>query len=93
MTVVRFPLPAPPYDPAKRTQLQRGQELPDGVQRLFPVCEPEPVASTPTTAFMTALAASLSPKVYTGLTGRLGAAARDGDASALMALQIITGGQ
>lgn len=93
MTVVRFPLPPPPYDRAKRTQLRPGQELPEGVQRLFPAWEPAPVASTPTTAFMAALTASLPPKVYTGLTGRLGAAARDGDASALTALLIITGGR
>lgn len=92
-SVVSFPLPAPPYDPAKRTRVVAGQALPEGVCRLFPVQEAVPILSTPTTAFLRALAASLPPKAYTGLTSRLAAAARDGDPSAMVALRIATGGQ
>ncbi len=92
-SVVRFPLPAPPYDPAKRTRLVTGQALPEGVCRLFPAQEAAPILATPTTAFLRALAASLPPKAYTSLTSRLAAAAQDGDLSAMVALRIATGGQ
>lgn len=91
--VVRFPLPERAYDPAKRARLAPGQTPPEGVCRLFPEREPEPIPSTPVTAFLTALAASLPPKAYTSLTSRLAASAREGDPAALMALRIATGGQ
>jgi len=90
-SVVRFPLPAPAYDPAKRSRLAPGQRPPEGVRRLFPEREPEPIPSTPTTAFLMALAASLPPKAYTDLTSRLAACAREGDPAALIALRIATG--
>lgn len=92
-SVVSFPLPHPPYDPAKRARLETGQALPEGVCRLFPIREAAPIPATPTTAFLRALAASLPPKAYTSLTSRLATAARDGDPSAMVALRIATGGQ
>lgn len=89
--VVPFPRPAPPYDPAKRGRLQPGQDLPQGIYRLFPTQEPPRIALTPERALLAALAGALPSKVYTALLGRLRNDALGGSMESLIALRIATG--